>query len=182
MPSSTSASSDSSSGEWLIPPFKLRTKSIAVGTPAEASTPASCPAPEASSTTGNASRSTSCRSAAVGSSAIATAALAIAGVAVAIRPACGSAGGSVSGSDSFARVNSIVEQRCVPCHSAHPTKVAVAPKGVMFDTPAQIVAQASAIQQVAVTTKVMPIGNATGMTQGERDLLGAWIRQGAKIK
>ena len=111
-----------------------------------------------------------------------TAALAIAGVAVAIRPAGRSAGGSVSGSVSFARVNSIVEQRCVPCHSAHPTKVSVAPKGVMFDTPAQIAAQASAIQQVAVTTKVMPIGNATGMTQGERDVLGTWIRQGARIK
>src|SRR5437762_2264492 len=71
-----------------------------------------------------------------------TAALAIAGVAVAIRPAGGSAGGSVAGSVSFGRVHSIVEQRCVPCHSAHPTKVAVAPKGVMFDTPAQIAAQA----------------------------------------
>jgi uncharacterized membrane protein len=111
-----------------------------------------------------------------------TAALAIAGVAVAIRPAGGSAGGSVAGSVSFARVQSIVEQRCVPCHSAHPTKVAVAPKGIVLDTPEQIAAQASAIQQVAVTTKIMPIGNATGMTQPERDLLGAWIRQGAKIK
>jgi uncharacterized membrane protein len=111
-----------------------------------------------------------------------TAALAIAGVAVAIRPAGGSAGGAVDGSVSFTRVHSIVEQRCVPCHSAHPTKVSVAPKGVMFDTPDQIATQASAIQQVAVTTKVMPIGNATGMTQAERDALGAWIRAGAKIK
>jgi uncharacterized membrane protein len=58
----------------------------------------------------------------------------------------------------------------------------VAPKGIVFDTPAQISAQASMIQQVAVTTKVMPIGNATKMTQAERDLLGAWIREGAKIK
>jgi len=33
-----------------------------------------------------------------------------------------------------------------------------------------------------VTTKIMPIGNATGMTQAERDELGAWIRAGAKIK
>ena len=110
-----------------------------------------------------------------------TAALAIAGVAVAIRPG-GSAGGSVSGTVSFARVQSIVEQRCVPCHSAHPTRVSVAPKGVVLDTPSQIAAQASMIEQVAVTTKVMPIGNATGMTQAERDALGAWIRAGAKIK
>jgi uncharacterized membrane protein len=79
-------------------------------------------------------------------------------------------------------VQPIVEQRCVPCHSSHPTRVAQAPKGIVFDTPSQIAAQASLIQQVAVTTKVMPIGNATGMTQAERDVLGAWIREGAKIK
>ena len=35
-----------------MPPFRLRTKSIALGTPAVASTPASCPAPDVSSTTG----------------------------------------------------------------------------------------------------------------------------------
>jgi uncharacterized membrane protein len=111
-----------------------------------------------------------------------TAALAIAGVAVAIRPSGGSVGGPVAGSVSFERVRGIVEERCVPCHSAHPTKVSVAPKGVVLDTPEQIAAQASAIEQVAVTTKVMPIANATEMTQAERDILGAWIRQGARIK
>src|SRR5437764_857884 len=40
-----SSSDVSSSGEWLAPPFRLRTKSIAVGTPAAASTIASWPAP-----------------------------------------------------------------------------------------------------------------------------------------
>ena len=40
---------ESSSGEWLAPPFRERTKSIAVGTPAAASTIASWPAPETSS-------------------------------------------------------------------------------------------------------------------------------------
>ena len=42
--------------------------------------------------------------------------------------------------------------------------------------------QASLIDRVAVSSKTMPLGNATGMTQAERDELGAWIRQGAKIK
>ena len=110
-----------------------------------------------------------------------TAALAIAGVAVAIRPNEGG-GAAAAGPVSFSRVHAIVEQRCVPCHSAHPTKVAVAPKGVVFDTPAQIKSQASLIESLAVTTKAMPIGNATGMTQAERDQLGAWIRAGASIK
>jgi len=110
-----------------------------------------------------------------------TAALAIAGVAVAIRPNEGG-GAAAAGPVSFSRVHAIVEQRCVPCHSAHPTKVAVAPKGVVFDTPAQIKSQASLIESLAVTTKAMPIGNATGMTQAERDQLGAWIRAGASMK
>jgi uncharacterized membrane protein len=111
-----------------------------------------------------------------------TAALAIAGVAVAIRPTEGGGGTVAAGVVPFSRVQAIVRQRCVPCHSAHPTKVSSAPKGIVFDTPAQIESQASLIESVAVTTKIMPIGNATEMTQAERDELGAWIRAGAKIK
>jgi uncharacterized membrane protein len=111
-----------------------------------------------------------------------TAALAIAGVAVAIRPSEGGGGTAAAGTVSFSRAHAIVEQRCVPCHSAHPTRVSVAPKGIVFDTPSQIKSQASLIESVAVTTKIMPIGNATGMTQAERDELGAWIRARAPIK
>ena len=107
-----------------------------------------------------------------------TAALAIAAVAVAIRPHGSSSGTAVP----FTRAQAIVQARCVPCHSAHPTKVDVAPMGLVFDTPNQIHAQASLIEQVAVTTKVMPLGNETGMTQAERDTLGAWIQQGAKTR
>jgi uncharacterized membrane protein len=52
---------------------------------------------------------------------------------------------------------------------------------VTFDTPEQIQAQAARIEQMAVITTAMPLGNVTGMTQDERDTLGAWIRQGAKL-
>ena len=107
-----------------------------------------------------------------------TAALAIAGVAVAIRPQSSSGGAAVP----FSKAQAIVAERCVPCHSVHPTKVAVAPAGLVFDTPQEIAAQARLIQQVAVRTKVMPLGNVTGMTQAERDTLGAWIDQGAKTR
>jgi uncharacterized membrane protein len=107
-----------------------------------------------------------------------TAALAIAAVAVAIRPH-GSSGGTAV---PFTRAQAIIQARCVPCHSTHPTKVDVAPMGLVFDTPKEIHAQASLIEQVAVTTKVMPLGNETGMTQAERDTLGAWIQQGAKTR
>ena len=112
-----------------------------------------------------------------------TAALGIAAVAVAIRPTGGSGGTAVAaGSVSFARAEAIVEQRCVPCHSAHPTRVAAAPLGIELDTAAQIQAQAEAIKRVAVDSQLMPLGNVTGMTQAERDELGAWIRAGARIK
>ena len=107
-----------------------------------------------------------------------TAAAGIAAVAVAIRPG-GSSGGTAV---PFTRAQAIVQERCVPCHSAHPTKVNSAPMGLVFDTPKQIAAQATLIEQVAVNTKVMPLGNQTGMTQAERNTLGDWIRQGAKTR
>jgi uncharacterized membrane protein len=85
---------------------------------------------------------------------------------------------------AFAEVRTIVERRCATCHSARPTddRFTTAPKGIRFDTPQQIASQADAIDRQAVSTKAMPLGNVTGMTQDERDLLGAWIGQGAKIE
>src|SRR5262249_236560 len=47
--SAMSSALESSRGEWLTPPFRLRTKSIPAGTPAAARMPASWPAPETSS-------------------------------------------------------------------------------------------------------------------------------------
>jgi uncharacterized membrane protein len=108
-----------------------------------------------------------------------TAALAIAALAIAIRPQEESAAGTPA--VSFAQVQRIVEARCTACHSQNPTNVPEAPMGVKFDTAEEIKAQADAIRQQAVTTKAMPLGNVTGMTQAERDLLGRWIAQGAKI-
>ena len=112
-----------------------------------------------------------------------TAGLAIAAVAIVIRPQ-GSAGGTPVSSAvvPFAKAQSIVQERCVPCHSSNPSRMDSAPLGITFDTPAQIHARADQIQQVAVDTSVMPLGNVTGMTRAERAQLGAWIRQGAKIK
>jgi uncharacterized membrane protein len=108
-----------------------------------------------------------------------TAALGIAALAIVIRPETEPAAGSAQ--VPFTRVAAIVEQRCAACHSLHPTRVAEAPKGVKLDTPEEIKAQAGAIAQQAVQSKAMPLGNVTGMTQPERDLLGRWIAQGAKI-
>ena len=108
-----------------------------------------------------------------------SAAVAIAVLAILIRPQNESAAGTPA--VPFARVARIVDQRCTACHSQQPTKVSTAPRGIKFDTPQEIKAQASAIEQQAVQTKAMPLGNVTGMTQAERDLLGRWIAQGARI-
>ena len=60
------------------------------------------------------------------------------------------------------------------------TGFSVAPKGVMLDTPERIVAAAARIGEQSVTTRAMPIGNLTGMTDAERTALGAWIAGGAR--
>jgi uncharacterized membrane protein len=109
----------------------------------------------------------------------ASAAVAIAVLAILIRPQNESAAGTTA--VPFAQVASIVERRCAACHSDHPTKVDAAPRGIKLDTPEEIKAEAQAIEQQAVQTKTMPLGNVTGMTQAERDVLGRWIAQGAKI-
>jgi uncharacterized membrane protein len=85
---------------------------------------------------------------------------------------------------AFADVHPIIEKHCNQCHSARPTHrdFPEPPKGVTFDTPEQIRAQARNIEQQAVLSDIMPLGNATGMTDEERRRLGAWIKGGARLR
>lgn len=85
---------------------------------------------------------------------------------------------------NFSEVNVIMQSRCVTCHSATPTDrvFKIAPNGVMYDTPEEIVKYKDKIMQRAVLTESMPFANQTHMTKEEREKLGAWIQQGAKIK
>jgi uncharacterized membrane protein len=82
---------------------------------------------------------------------------------------------------AFVEVVRIVEQRCAGCHARMPTfqGFASAPGNVALDTPEAIVRHAAAIHQQTVATRAMPIGNVTGITDGERAALGAWYRAGA---
>jgi uncharacterized membrane protein len=50
---------------------------------------------------------------------------------------------------------------------------------VVLETTAQVVANTARIRDQAVTTRAMPIGNLTAMTDAERAALGAWIAAGA---
>jgi uncharacterized membrane protein len=86
-----------------------------------------------------------------------------------------------TGPVTFADVRHIIDRRCTECHSATPTDpvFTTAPLGVKFDTPEEIIARAPRIYERAVVTKTMPFGNKTGMTEGERAILGRWNAQGA---
>lgn len=85
---------------------------------------------------------------------------------------------------SFAEVNSIIQVRCLACHSSKPTDdfYKAAPNGVMYETPQAILKLKDKIMQRVVVTKTMPLNNKTNMTQKERDVIRCWIEQGASIK
>jgi len=80
----------------------------------------------------------------------------------------------------FPAVQKVFEARCVTCHSSTPTRegFTAAPKGVMFDTQAEIVANARRAYEQVVVTKAMPLGNVTGITDAERELIGRCVRSG----
>ena len=81
-------------------------------------------------------------------------------------------GSDVTGPVFFAQVQPVIEERCATCHSG-----ASAPLGVRLETREQIEARATDIRRQALETRAMPPGNATGMTEEERELLAAWIAQ-----
>jgi uncharacterized membrane protein len=84
-----------------------------------------------------------------------------------------------TGPVSFEEARHVIDRRCAVCHSERPTDPAfpVAPAGVMFDTPAQIVARAARIRERAVVQKTMPLGNKTNITDAERSILDRWTAQ-----
>jgi uncharacterized membrane protein len=96
-------------------------------------------------------------------------------LAIAIRPDEG--GGAPAGPVDEQKAIAIVQQRCVPCHSQNPTQEGfdAPPAGVVLETRAEIVERAKAVEEQAVQTKAMPLGNVTGMTDEERETLGAWL-------
>ena len=82
---------------------------------------------------------------------------------------------------TYGQVRTILDARCTGCHATKPTLpgILAPPKGVIFDTPADVVANKERIFIQSVHTKAMPLGNLTGMTDDERAALGRWIAQGA---
>ena len=90
-------------------------------------------------------------------------------------PVAAPAASAVPAAVSFADVQKVLEQRCYMCHGA-----AVQQKNLRVDVPAQVAQHAQNIYQQVVATKVMPLGNATQMTDAERALIAQWYQAGAK--
>ncbi len=109
-----------------------------------------------------------------------SAGLAVVALALVLRPD-DNAGSAVAEPVSSAEVAAIVDERCAGCHSMTPRDVPSAPAGITFDTIEEIALHAEAIKAMAVDSRTMPPGNVTGLTDEERQLLGAWIAQGAKV-
>ncbi len=84
---------------------------------------------------------------------------------------------------AFADVEEIVLTRCSMCHASEVLwdGIAIAPKGVLLDTPAEIERHLRQMEITAVRSNAMPPGNITYMESAERALLAAWIAAGAPL-
>ena len=58
--------------------------------------------------------------------------------------------------------------------------VTAPPAGVLLNTPEAIAQNAQRLYQQVVVTRIMPLGNATQITDEERAVIAAWMKAGAK--
>jgi uncharacterized membrane protein len=81
-----------------------------------------------------------------------------------------------SGQYCYQNVQTILTQRCVMCHGPQ-----LQMKNVRLDSAEAVKLHAQNIYQQAVVTKIMPMNNATGITDAERLLIKLWFENGAKF-
>ncbi|WP_457279826.1 urate hydroxylase PuuD [Polaromonas sp. P5_D5] len=79
--------------------------------------------------------------------------------------------------NSFQQVQAIMAQRCYLCHGAQ-----VQMKNVRLDSPEALARHATQVYQQAVVTRLMPMNNATGITEAERQAIRQWFDAGAKTQ
>ena len=77
-------------------------------------------------------------------------------------------------SATFAQVQAVIEQRCVLCHNPQ-----LQSKNVALHTPELIAQHAQQIYQQSSVLKLMPMNNATQITDAERALIKRWFENGA---
>ncbi len=102
--------------------------------------------------------------------------LVIAGVMVGLAPKPPSAADNAAPA-TFQAVQAIVAERCAACHNAQ-----LQSKHVALHTPALIKQHALAVYQQTAVLKLMPMNNATGITDAERSVIRRWYEAGAKTE
>jgi len=105
--------------------------------------------------------------------------LVIAGVIAWLQPAPRPAAASAPAAapvPTLAQVQQVMEQRCLMCHGEQ-----VQMKNVRLDSPDSLRQHAQGIYQQVVVTRLMPMNNATQITEAERDLVRRWWEAGAPV-
>lgn len=77
---------------------------------------------------------------------------------------------------TFGDVKAVIEQRCTMCHNAQ-----LQQKNVALHTPELVKQHAQAVYQQVAVLKLMPLNNATQITDAERALVKRWFESGAPL-
>jgi uncharacterized membrane protein len=103
--------------------------------------------------------------------------LAVCGLAAWLAPPPSAAPSPVAAAPvAFAQVKAVVDQRCTLCHNAQ-----LQNKGVALHTPELLKQHAQPVYQQAAVLKLMPLNNATHITDDERALIKRWYEAGAPL-
>ncbi len=100
----------------------------------------------------------------------------LAGVIVWMKPQPAAAPAAGARAVTYADLRPVLEQRCYSCHGAQ-----VQMKNVRLDSPEGVRQHAQAMYQQVVVTRLMPMNNATGITDAERALVAQWFQGGAPL-
>ncbi|MDP1647918.1 MAG: urate hydroxylase PuuD [Rubrivivax sp.] len=96
------------------------------------------------------------------------------GLAIWLAPAPQPPASALAAEVTMADVRAVIDQRCALCHNAQ-----VQHKSVALHTPELIRQHAQAVYQQVVVLKLMPLNNATQITDVERALIERWFMAGA---
>jgi uncharacterized membrane protein len=91
---------------------------------------------------------------------------------VANSPALMRAGGQFS----YENLQPLLAQRCYACHGAE-----VQQKNVRLDSPENVAKHAQAVYQQVVVSRAMPLNNATGISELERNFIKQWFEAGNAV-
>ena len=98
------------------------------------------------------------------------------GLIVWLRPAPAAPAAAAPATVGYAQLQPVVAQRCVMCHGE-----ALQSKGVRLDSADELKKNAQMVYQQVVVQKLMPMNNATGLTEDERALFAQWFKAGAPV-